>query len=896
MNLNFPNTFSNCPSGARRAWSTAVFCLIALLLGSVVGNAQGSPFKPELLGEHPRLLFDAAELEQLRVDIQQEPLASHYARVTNYLGPSQVPSSSNFQTNATEAQRQGLWRMPTVALHFALTGSTTSRDRSIAYMEWLYGYDAWELGGETNSGMAAANMMVGAALSYDLLYHELDPTFREQFRQKLLYHAEQMYARGHAGSQGGYWQVDPLNNHRQHRDAGLVLATLAAYEGNPDEATLLQNVYDEVAFLVEYLPADGSSHESTSYQVFGGAHLTLALQAADNCFGTSYLDSAFYQNVARFRVQSFAPGLRNYFMFGDMSESAGAYNQYNMFAAARHGQADLLAALDEHFEREPYAYDFGWMGVVWRGTWQPDGSVNNLPLIDHFEDLGLTFIRDGWGTGDAAAMFKCGPLGGYSLNDYRNNEANGGYVNVAHDDLDANAFILFKDGEWVAETDRYSHNKRSANLNTILVDGKGQRPNGRPEGPVYAQPGTGRQDMTEMAFITWQEDNIDTVISEGEASGSYAELDRFRRSFIWRTGEYILMLDDIRAPEDRQIEWLIQSDSVITRNAGKLKFTLQKNSAQCQFHVAASESVAISKQTSPADHRNTILGWQQMRLTAENTRNVQFATVFDLWDRGNLEVSTTSLANGLTINVSGNGIDDTWTWEFAPDNQTASSITLNAPPTIVEEMAGDNEVAVNEQARLAVQRGGLGPVNYEWFLGNPGDTDFPVGVNSPVFVSPKLDRPSNYWVRISNAFGTVSSEAFTVELSNGFYVWARAQLAQGDGDEHGDYDADGMPNLVEYALDLDADRSDTERPAAEESGDNVTFRFTVPENALMDIRYEVQVNGNLDDSWETILSRDADGPWSGEATFSVGTAIDGSVPVSVTLEQPQFVRLKITRI
>lgn len=857
---------------------------------------EHAPFNDALLGQHPRLLFDAAELTQLQTDIQSEPLLSHYNQLLGYLGASQVPNSSNFQTNPTEAQRQGLWRMPTVALHYALTGSTTSRDRSIAFMQWLNGYATWENGGEQDSGMAAANMMVGAALSYDWLYHELDPAFRETFRQKLFHHAREMYYRGHVFQQGsGYWQQDPQNNHRWHRNAGLALCMLAAYEGNAEEEWMLRQVFDELAFIANYLPDDGTSHESPTYLVFGAAHLTLALEAADNCFGTSYLDLPFYENVGRFAAQTIAPGFNHFFMYGDTSDDSGAYGQYKMLATTRHAQPDLQDAMDHLFDVNPGAFEFAWMGIVWRGSSELGGDYQNVPLVDHFEDLGLTFMREGWSHGDAAAMFKAGAPGGIRLNEYRNDN-NGHYINIAHDDLDANMFVLFKDDEWVAETDRYSYSKKSANINTILVDGVGQRTQGRSEGGQWTQPGHNGQDMTQMAYITWEEDNIDTVVTEGEAAVSYrGALDRYRRSFIWRDGEYVLVLDDIRASANRRIDWLIQSGSVNTRNQSNLEFTLVKGAASCEFDVDATQPLSVAKQTSPADHRNTLLGWEQLRLTNTATQNLQVASAYDLWDKGSLTVALSDVtATGATITVTGGGVNDVWEWTFAPDNQTASTIALAKPPMLHEGPTGD-DVGVNESATLSVQRGGLGPLNYQWYQGDPFEGGIPVGGNSPTLTTGPLSEPTWFWVRVQSPYGDVQTEAFLIELTSGFLLWASDQGAANPA-EGADPDFDGLANLLEYALNLSPAAPDNRRPAVNASGGDITLDFVIPETALMDVRYEIQTSASLDGGWTTVLTKEAGGAWTGSANFTEGPANNGEIPVSIELNPGEFTRLKVTRI
>jgi hypothetical protein len=195
-----------------------------------------------------------------------------------------------------------------------------------------------------------------------------------------------------------------------------------------------------------------------------------------------------------------------------------------------------------------------------------------------FDDIGVAFIRDGWEAGDVAGMFKCGPLGGFALNAFRN-ENKFQYINVAHDDPDANSFTLYKDGEYLAQTDGYSKHKQSRNHNTILINGMGQRVPGRGEAGVWTQPAVGNVDMTKMANLTaWQV--ADKVVAiEGEASGAYLDvtdkklgksrpkLDRYRRAMLWVKGDYVLVLDDIRAPQPVEITWLMQGNQHVSGHA-----------------------------------------------------------------------------------------------------------------------------------------------------------------------------------------------------------------------------------------------------------------------------------------------------------------------------------------
>ena len=130
------------------------------------------------------------------------------------------------------------------------------------------------------------------------------------------------------------------------------------------------------------------------------------------------------------------------------------------------------------------ATDSAWLPLIF-----DDPTIAGRPLRqpahDHFlPDLGIAIARDSWQDKAVGAMFKCGPMGGYKANAWRltarTPTATLPYLNVAHDQPDANSFILLGDGEYLAETDRYPEQpgKLSSSHNTILINGIGQAADG----------------------------------------------------------------------------------------------------------------------------------------------------------------------------------------------------------------------------------------------------------------------------------------------------------------------------------------------------------------------------------------------------------------------------------
>lgn len=642
----------------------------------------------DVMATHPRLLFGKADLQTLR-DTYNDP--QNKVLRDNFLGflPScNVPNDTKFLTDATDGQRQGYWRLPTLTMHYLCTGDTHSRDKAIDFLKYFLKQPDWETGAEHNSGMSAANIMIGMALAYDCLYDELDPTLRKELKDNLWSHARAMYHGGHLMKNPGphYWQGDPQNNHHWHRTAGALLCALAAYDGSPDQQWLIKELYNDVAWLAKWLPVDGTSHESPTYLIFGVSHLTFIMQAADHCFGTTYLQHPFFKHVGEFFVHAMLPGSSKLFDYGDSGGGMSNYSLAIYKAAAVHKQVGIQRLMDRIINENPKDFSLSWYGLLWRGPTLPGNSELQMEHAHLFDDIGVAFIRDGWKAGDVAGMFKCGPLGGYTLNAFRN-ENKFQYINVAHDDPDANSFTLYKDGEYLAQTDSYSKHKQSRNHNTILINGMGQRVPGRGEAGVWTQPAVGNVDMTMMANLTaWQ--LADKVVAiEGEASGAYLDvtdkklgksrpkLDRYRRTMLWVKGDYVLVLDDIRAPQPMEITWLMQGNQLLKATSSDWDFTLKHDKASCMFQVTPLTADGWSQQivAATADRSGKALGYQQLQFCKQSKAEF-LASVYFPWG-GQGQAVITKQGDTLNVTVKTNMLTDQWSWTPANNNTTCSQIT-----------------------------------------------------------------------------------------------------------------------------------------------------------------------------------------------------------------------------
>lgn len=644
--------------------------------------------------EHPRLMFSQEDIPRMRAYYESDQGKVWRERMEKMLGSCRAPSKEdavfvkpNNSGSDTDGQRQGFWRLPTVALHYVLTGDTTSRDKAIAYLQLFNSLPDWQTSGERNSGMGSANIMLGAALAYDWLYHDLDPAFREQFREKLWEMARWQYHGGHLKKNPGlhYWQNDPANNHRWMRNAGMATAAFVSYTGDPSQDWLLQRVAEEIAYIAENLPADGTSHEGVGYFIFGTDHLAIFMTASDNVLGTNYLDQPFFENAVHYRLHASTSDLGNVLRYGDDSPgTTGFYGNVLTLSAAESGDPGIKGKVRDLVENAPTLMMYPWLSVIWDDPKLAIAATDNYETVALFPDVGVTYLRDTWGEEGVSAMFKCGPFGGYHLNHYRDKKK-GNYINVAHDDPDANTFLLARGKTVLAETDGYSRRKASQNHNTILVNGMGQMSKGRPEGVVWTQPAVGETSMAEMAYLTaWQADGA-VIAMEGEAAGSYLAtknkksgqsrpgLDRYRRTFLWLDGNYILVLDDIRSPEPVEITWMIQSRQVEEQADGR--FTLMADGESCPAQLVSDQSFTTAVIESPADNKGKPLGHRQLRATVDASA-VRFASVYNIWNGEELTVELKNEgADRATVTVQSADFTDEWTWQAAPDAKVPSRLT-----------------------------------------------------------------------------------------------------------------------------------------------------------------------------------------------------------------------------
>jgi len=92
-------------------------------------------------------------------------------------------------------------------------------------------------------------------------------------------------------------------------------------------------------------------------------------------------------------------------------------------------------------------------------------------------------------------------------------------------------------------------------------------------------------------------------------------------------------------------------------------------------------------------------------------------------------------------------------------NSGANRLWLNACvlPEITDHPQGQT-IDYKTTAALGVTATSVQTLSYQWYQGDSGDTSTPVGEDSDSYTTPNLTETTSYWVRVSNACGSVDSE------------------------------------------------------------------------------------------------------------------------------------------
>lgn len=592
--------------------------------------------KPQLEGQHPRILFTAEEASS-RALLVQNYMPGDWTDLMNDC------YSTSYPTGGVLPQKIW-WYFSRLGTGIAMTGDQDLINKGNSWLSLGYNED-WDISGSSAS-LDDAHKLAGFALLYDCMYPHLNDDQRTRYEALLA--AQLVLFREKGYDLNDYWTNDYQNNHMHFRAAASLYCSIILSDKMPSlqsEFDYVMTVWRRIAYMA---PPDGSNHEGLGYSNYGGQMLFPAIAALKHCTEMDLSLEEHYRNMGYYYLYHVTPGYSSGFGFGDAWNAAASSGPNYLFQIASETQDPYINHLayklrEEHTD----AFYLSQWPVLYADPLLDKLGPERLPLHRYFEDLGVVIARSSWEADATGVAFKCGPMGGHRLNETRGTEYSHytDYINVAHDDPDAGTFLLYSKGSFLTTGDGYEKiTKVSQNHSTFIVDDETQSGSGG----GWSQPSM-------LSKLAWQKDVFavnNRVVFTGDMTGVYSDMQKLERTFVSHKAGYILIYDQAQSNSaGRTFEWRLHTTGDLN-DLGNRTYDVENGNANALTNILLPADAQWSTTTSEA----TSMDGKVLRSRLENQQANNFLVM--LWPNGsNLDALTESYEtpeyNGAKVLVDG---------------------------------------------------------------------------------------------------------------------------------------------------------------------------------------------------------------------------------------------------
>jgi len=607
-------------------------------------RTRSSSLRPELKGVHPRVYVTDRELDGLRQrartthrELWQKALAQ--VRALKVEPPAPPAQERRVQNEVGIGIAEAALAYKIEGDKKYLAAARKYMDAAVSYEIWGYAYN------KPNVDLAAGHLLYGLGWGYDLLYHDLTEEERARYRAKLVKQARLMFDffKPKSGKTYAYSQ-----NHTSIPIAGLGVAAYALY-GEVEEASqwaaLSRAIFDRV---LATFSADGYFYEGFEYWIFSMPWLIHWLDAHAHATGEDLYDHPGLRLAHKYVAHSMLPNGEYVFDFGDTwegpetrakrgkeyprSHPGGRFHtNYNLLhrTAARFKDAEAQGVA-RWLERFGHVNAENYWSLIWYDATLAPVPIEKQQRWHYFPDHEVAYWRSDWNTKATALAFKCGPPEGHHTEpllrefpDWR--------LSAGHAHPDANSFIVYANGAYLAGDSGYAGVPMTVHHNTVLVDGKGQ-----------AREGDGHDAWKDVPYDRLNQTRIleaklapDSVLIRGDATGSYMPdvgLARFERRFEYSPAAGFTVTDTLRAEPSRVFTAVVHADDKIVA-AGERRFAIHAGDAGMSVAVVepgavktaieANELTAAGKPGS-VDKGERVVRGQRLLISTAPATSAQF--------------------------------------------------------------------------------------------------------------------------------------------------------------------------------------------------------------------------------------------------------------------------------
>ena len=546
---------------------------------------------------HPRLLFPAAQQEELRATLsttRKKPYAELLAIADKALELEIMakPTFDRFDRKKEYAQRRTDYRasyhqftrtyhkgMLPLAAVYVLSGERRYGEAAKAHLLNLVD---WEVDGiaslESSFDEIGLRIQRTAAQAYDWLYDLMTPEEREKVKAMLIAHGNAMLAR--------LEERDFLNKSAYSHDGRLpgylIEFSIALAEEPVAQEWMDYALRTIMTVFPHWAGAEGGWAEGVNYSLSYNDRFITPLHSLNLATGHDLLQMPFFRKFPHFLMYNVAPS-GEVVPFGD-----GEHKNISR------RMDELYSILYFHSLRNQDPATRWWIDLLPRENLEPDrlGVLHRLLLPDTLtpvppRDLPLdrAFRGVGWSVfhselarpkDDLMVMFKSSPYGP-----------------VSHSHADQNSFVIMKGGQALAIPggERFpqhgspfheQYTQQTIAHNALLIDGKGQR----------------NRDATARGKIVDFRSSRNLAYVAGDARDCYpSPLAKYVRHVVFVRPSLLVVLDELEAETPVEISWLMHTKEKSSLNLESQSFTARRNDERMAVSLTSSAGSLTLSQT-----------------------------------------------------------------------------------------------------------------------------------------------------------------------------------------------------------------------------------------------------------------------------------------------------------
>ncbi len=472
-----------------------------------------------------------------------------------------------------------------LALTYLVTEQEQYLEEAKRWMNAVTGYEKWGNAHLVNVDLSASWIMYGLSLGYNWLYDYLTEEEKEKYRKKLILQSEIMYD-FKIDTEGKGWSTAYWQNHNWINLNGLATAGYALKDEYDGAQKYIDVAKDNFEIVFDSMADDGSDYEGVVYWRYGAMWLFVYAHLLKNEENIDYFkNSGFLKDTFYYRLYQAVPNLEETVNYGDCHDRRSGHSPavyYKVASEYNNGHAQLLGnfVVDNILDKEqfrsgvkPGILPEAFLEFLWFEPTVKEEQFDNLPLVKHFEDLGLVIVRSSWEKDATHLSFKSGHPGGKKQWKKLWELKEKGYdcFGLSHQHPDNNSFILHGFGSYLTIDDGYNRNVKARHHNLVVVDDD----KGYPVEDVNSALSDSARKLVEeiegfdpvkdfVSEITFFKTDEKTTIFTGECGKMYdkgLKITKNERTFICSPSGYFIMIDKLNSELEHNYKNIIHTDT-----------------------------------------------------------------------------------------------------------------------------------------------------------------------------------------------------------------------------------------------------------------------------------------------------------------------------------------------